>query len=157
MSLKVPSGILLIQLKKFPDFVKLDPEDYKRLRSKTVYRSEGGWVYIIILGKIYSMQQAVTEFKWKLVDHKNGIPWDCRKDNLRESTSQQNQFNRVVNKNSSSGFKGVEFNPSSKRWRARITIGGKRKDIGSFATAEEANQAYMNYAKDVHKEFQVSQ
>lgn len=72
-------------------------------------------------------------------DRKNNAWW-----NLRRATKAQNQQNlaccRATNK--SSGLLGVSFDKESGKWRARITVDGRLRSIGRFATAELAHAAY---------------
>ena len=44
---------------------------------------------------------------------------------------------------SDGSHKGVHFNKASGKWRASITIDGKRKHLGSFPTKEEARRARL--------------
>ena len=46
-----------------------------------------------------------------------------------------------------SEYKGVFFHKASNKWRAQITINGKRKHLGSFHTEIEAHHAYQNALK----------
>lgn len=75
------------------------------------------------------------------IDHINRVKADNKICNLREVTHQQNQFNRDVNKNNTSGYIGVTM--KGKKYRARITVEGKRTYLGLFDTAEKAGQAYL--------------
>lgn len=92
------------------------------------------------------------------IDHRNGDPLDNRKSNLRFCTRQQNQLNRKFNSNNTRGFKGVSFNDGPKGsktrpWRAYIGLNKKRIFLGSFATAKEAGEAYLDAAKKLYGEF----
>jgi HNH endonuclease len=42
-----------------------------------------------------------------VVDHINGVRWDCRRENLRVITPSQNMMNRARFRNNSSGWKGI--------------------------------------------------
>lgn len=42
-----------------------------------------------------------------------------------------------------SGLRGVTFHRPSGRWRVRLTIGGKRRSLGYFPTANEAARALV--------------
>ena len=80
------------------------------------------------------------------VDHINGDSLDNRKSNLRAATLSQNQGNRRLNDNSTSGYKGVNWHKASRKYRARITINGKEKYLGIYATAQQAALAYNKAA-----------
>lgn len=73
--------------------------------------------------------------------------------NLREATHAQNHFNIGITASNRTGFKGVSWFKKTRKWRARITIGGKNKTIGYFETKEQAHDAYCNAASEHHGEF----
>lgn len=90
------------------------------------------------------------------IDHKDTVRSNNVWDNLRAATNQLNQFNRGPNTNNRSGFKGVFLASNSKRrrpWMAKISVGGAKKHLGYFETAELANQAYLRAAKAVAGDF----
>ena len=92
----------------------------------------------------------------KVVDHINGNGLDNRRQNLRVCSNAENLRNRKMNENNTSGFKGVffdPFNPGSKPWRSRITVSGKRINLGRFSSPEEANAAYCKASREKHGEF----
>lgn len=86
-------------------------------------------------------------------DHINGDKLDNRRENLRIATDVQNKYNRGMQRNNKSGFKGVTWHLARKRWRATIGVNGKPIHLGVFNTAEEAYQAYCKAAKELHGEF----
>lgn len=80
----------------------------------------------------------------KCVVHINGNPKDNRWDNLRVVTKFVNQQNRHKARNGAkSKLIGANWCKARGVWRSAITVNGQRKDLGSFKTAELANQAYM--------------
>ena len=87
------------------------------------------------------------------VDHKNLSKADNRRDNLRAATNSQNQANRPVSKNNSSGYKGVSFHAGTGRWQARIGVNRKRLFLGRFDTPEAAHEAYVQAAQRYFGEF----
>jgi hypothetical protein len=101
------------------------------------------------------MAHAVLRPRYGLfVDHINGNTLDNRKENLRLATHSQNMFNKRPRVNAASPYKGVESSDGTVRpWRARITFGGKRRHLGSFATEEEAALAYDHAARESFGEF----
>jgi hypothetical protein len=86
-----------------------------------------------------------------MVDHINGDTLDNRKLNLRNVTKIQNSYNRKLNSNSSTGFKGVykRYN----RYTARISVNGIRKFLGDFDTPEQAYEAYKTASAFYHKDY----
>lgn len=70
------------------------------------------------------------------VDHYNHDTLDNRRDNLRICSQGQNLQNRFVNSNSNTLIRSVH--KSGLKWRVRVKLNGKRQDIGSFDTLEEA-------------------
>jgi hypothetical protein len=80
-----------------------------------------------------------------IVDHRNrdGLR-NCRS-NLRSATNVTNGRNRRRNKNNTSGFKGVS--KDGYKWRAVITVQGRKVWLGQFSTKELAAVAYDKAAK----------
>lgn len=85
-----------------------------------------------------------------MIDHINGKPDDNRFVNLREATGSQNQHNRGLAKNNTSGFKGVTWRKAEGKWRARIVVMRKEKSLGMFDTAEEAYAAFCAACEKYH-------
>jgi len=86
------------------------------------------------------------------VDHRNHDTLDCTDGNLRVATNAQNCQNARLRRDSTSGFKGVNWHKASGRWRARIGTNGS-VPLGSFDTAEEAAMAYNAAAREMFGEF----
>lgn len=76
------------------------------------------------------------------VDHINRCRTDNRWCNLRLATKSLNKRNTSVRRNNRVGFKGVSWHKDAKRWRSRIYINGKEKNLGLYDTPEAANAAY---------------
>ena len=87
------------------------------------------------------------------VDHINGNKLDNRRSNLRICSHGENQMNSKLQKNNTTGFKGVRPHNVSGKFNARIGVGKKRKSLGYYNTAEEAHAAYCKAAKELHGEF----
>jgi hypothetical protein len=85
------------------------------------------------------------------IDHINGDTTDNRIANLREAMQHENGQNRRVSKSSAAGLLGV-CKQQNNKWVAVICLHRKRHYLGTFATPEEAHQAYLQ-AKAVMHEF----
>jgi len=81
------------------------------------------------------------EWPDRQIDHINRDKSDNRIANLRLATNSQNHINKGLQKNNTSGFKGVIWEPSLGKWRARIKINGKNKYLGVHRTREAAAAA----------------
>lgn len=117
-----------------------------------------GYVDIGVDGKRYPAHRlAVFYMTGKMpseyVDHINSDRSDNRWINLRLASNSQNQMNVPMWSNNTSGFKGVSWHKHEGRWRASIRVGGKRKHLGYFDTAEQGRAAYNEAAKIYHGEF----
>jgi hypothetical protein len=89
------------------------------------------------------------------IDHKNGDGFDNRRANLRLADSTQNNYNRRITSRRTSNYKGVDYRPSKKAYRARITVNKKRIFLGHFPSEVDAARAYDHAAKKYHGEFAV--
>lgn len=83
-----------------------------------------------------------------LVDHINRIKTDCRSQNLRLVTAQQNAMNRSLQKNNTTGYVGVNYNPKIHRYNARIFLNDRAIYLGSSKDPIECAQMY-NIASEI--------
>jgi hypothetical protein len=87
------------------------------------------------------------------VDHIDNNPLNNNIINLRWVSNQQNQFNSLKSKNTSSKFKGVCFHKLANKFIASIRIDGKKKHLGYFEDELAASNAYNIEAKIHQKEY----
>ena len=130
----------------------LDPED-EYLRPSLFWRSNK-YPGLTHEGKQKYLQHvllAVPEGMY--VDHINGNKSDYRKSNLRLCSKSQNNCNVGVRLDSVTGFKGVYWNSTKKRFQASIQIAGKRRYLGTFSDPKIAALAYNEAALKYHGEF----
>ncbi len=105
-----------------------------------------GYLKIKINGKSYKAHRLAWLYeKGKMpkhqIDHINHIKDDNRTCNLREVTNAENNRNRPMQCNNSSGIVGVDWVKKKKRWRARIVIGRKEIHLGTFVNIKKAREA----------------
>lgn len=90
-----------------------------------------------------------------VVDHINRDKLDNRKSNLRVCTQAENVINKRLQKNNTTGYRGVHLYKRVNRYQAYIKKDGKRRHIGMFPTAEEAAKEYNKHAIKLFGEFAV--
>jgi hypothetical protein len=79
---------------------------------------------------------------------------DNRLSNLRLANETQNNHNRRISRNNTTGYKGVSVDSKNNKFKSSIRVGnGTRIFLGYFNTAEEASLAYQEAANKYHKEF----
>lgn len=86
-----------------------------------------------------------------ICDHINHETLDNQDENLRNCTMTESNRNRRINKNNTSGYKGVSR--FGKKWRTVLQIGGKKVFSGFYENLEEAARAYDDAAKKHFGEF----
>lgn len=87
----------------------------------------------------------------RLVDHINSSVVDNKLTNLRWATYSENARNSKINKNNTSGHKGVCL--YNDKWKAQITIDGIQIHIGVYKTKEEAINARILKANQAFGSF----
>lgn len=116
-----------------------------------------GYRYIKLEGRTYAAHRLAFLIMCGAlplaVDHINGVCADNRWLNLRRATPQQNAQNSAPR--GASRIKGVTFDEAAGKWRARIRVGDRRRDIflGHFETPEAASAAYNEAAERHHGAF----
>ncbi|AZF89947.1 hypothetical protein [Methanosarcina virus MetMV] len=84
------------------------------------------------------------------IDH-NGL--NNQRDNIRVASKSQNEMNKHLSIDSSSGCKGVCWYKERKKWRSCIRFEGKQIHLGYFDNKELASQTYQTKAKKLFGEF----
>jgi len=79
--------------------------------------------------------------KGKDTDHINGNKLDNRRENLRVVTRSENNANQKINKNNTSGYKGVSWNRNLQYWTANIKV-NRKHFVKYFKTKREAAIGY---------------
>lgn len=121
----------------------IDKDDYDKVKDYKWCIKEG---YVMTRRKsdrksIFLHRLIIENSNSEVIDHINGNPLDNRKCNLREATSQQNNFNMTNEGQGNNNRRGTTFNKNSGKWMAYIGVNNKRIHLGYFDTEEEAIKA----------------
>jgi HNH endonuclease/AP2 domain len=117
-----------------------------------------GYLSMRLDGRLYYMHRLawMHTYGWwpsKHLDHRDRDTSNNRLSNLREATQSQNFANGQMGPPNTSGFRGVDWHPQSKKWRASVVKDGKRISCGLYKTKEEAAAARDATAVRKHVEF----
>ena len=155
---------IYIQIKDFPNYSVSNLGNVKSNRtSKVLKQVLSGYGYYMV--KLNDKTNKKTKYIHKLVaeaflinnegkpyvDHINNDKSDNKVTNLRFATHKENGQNRQINKNNTSGVKGVY--KSGNKWRSQIKIDGILLHLGMYETIEEAKQARQDAVKKAFGEF----
>jgi hypothetical protein len=142
---------------RYGSFTHVDAIDYHRLTTFDWFSRIDGYVYgipktgerrIVSLSRIIMSAPPNT-----VVDHKDGNPLNNRRSNLRFCTQRQNTYNRRLNTNSTSGYKGVHWHKRNRVWVAYLDHNKTRRHLGCFHSADLAARAYNIAARQCHGQF----
>ena len=88
-----------------------------------------------------------------LLDHIDGNRQNNNIENLRIATRNQNAHNKSINKNNTSGVKGVCWHKHTKKWNAQIWHNKKHYHLGLYDSLQKAKEVVMNTRNILHGEF----
>ncbi|HDZ13321.1 hypothetical protein LCGC14_1284510 [marine sediment metagenome] len=143
-------------------FALVDDEDYEELsKHKWCLRQKGDGLFYAGRNNWHDKKSHSITIHQQLmnlpenheIDHRDGNGLDNRRSNLRVCTHRQNLQNQKRQKNNKCGFKGVHWNNSSKKWRAKIFVNGKNIHLGVFFCLIQAAKAYNKAAVRYFGEF----
>lgn len=116
-----------------------------------------GYHYIRIDGKQYLSSRLAWLYmkgEWPdEVDHIDRNVLNNSWSNLREANRFQNCQNQKLSASNTSGVKGVSWDDSRQKWRAKIVANGKIYHIGRYDKKENAIEARKLAEIKYHKEF----
>ena len=140
----------------------VDDEDYEYLMQWKWFANKKGSTFYAVRS-LHSNNVRKTIFMHRLItnnintkmqtDHLNGNGLDNRKINLRICTTSQNSMNRGLQINNTTGFKGVNYDKFSNKFRAQIRVNNIYKNLGYYIDPKDAARAYNAAAQKYHGEF----
>ena len=87
------------------------------------------------------------------IDHIDGNKLNNCIDNLRQATRSQNELNKGMKKNNTSGAKNVFWSKNLNKWKVQMSINGKKRHIGYFEDFEVAKAVAIDFCEQYHGEF----
>lgn len=118
-------------------------------------RDQRGYIRIGIAGKRFHAQRLAFIYMTgacpDYIDHIDEDKSNNRWANLRAATKSQNGMNRGLQKNNSTGFKGVYYQANG--YVAEIWVNRKKHYLGRFRTAYEAGLVAAKARVTLHGEF----
>lgn len=138
----------------------IDLDDYEKVSKYTWFLNKNGYAYTDIINnngekERILLHRYVTNFQYKLCDHKDRNRLNNRKENLRTATYAQNMWNRRLKEDKVMGI--VKPKKDNWKWGARIRVNCKIIWLGSFLTEEEAIIARLKAEKEYYGEFAPQQ
>ena len=113
--------------------------------------NNNGYLRIKIKGKKYMAHRLAWFYQYgqwpEQIDHINRMKLDNRLSNLRDVSDAENQRNRSMQHNNTSGVAGVCWRDANQKWWAYIGVDGKKKHLGFFTEFEDAVTA-RRFAED---------
>lgn len=121
-----------------------DLEDYDKIKDYCWFKNDSGYI-LSVLKKIDGKQKRIRMHNLLIgdygIDHINNNKFDNRKSNLRKVTASQNNMNKRLRQDSTSGYTGVYWGKQHNKWMAKIVVCGKQIHLGFFDNFEDAVKA----------------
>lgn len=136
---------------------KVTPGGGKKAGDKAGYTHPSGYMQTMLKGKSYYNHVLIFLLHHgyipEEVDHIDNDPTNNWVDNLRPCTRSQNQSNKRLQSNNTSGIKGVGWCKRRRKWFARISKDKRRYTLGFFTSIEEASVVLSAARTEMHGEF----
>lgn len=132
-----------------------DLEDYDLIKDYCWYIDDDGYVLTHCVSETNGTKgmHRLLFPDSKYVDHIKHKNNDNRKSQLRPCTNQQNNMNKGLQSNNTSGVTGVSWDNKRNKWYAQIHLNGKHIHLGYFDNFENAVNARKKAEEKYFKEF----
>lgn len=125
---------------------------------KVGFVSEAGYVMLQIKRQYFMAHRIAFllmtgEMPTDLIDHIDGNRSNNAWSNLRHATRTQNNANRKMFSNNTSGYRGVTWNKRERKWVVSLSVDGTKVHLGYFTDITEAASAYAAASLKYHGEY----
>jgi len=136
-------------------FITIDNDDYEIIKMNNWFLLKSGYV-VRNTPRIKGIKR--TEYLHRIIaktpidydtHHKNNDKLDNRKCNLEILVREEHLPLKSLQRNNSSGYKGVSWFKRDRKWHAYIKYNGKQYHLGYFNDIKKAAIAYNKMAKRV--------
>jgi hypothetical protein len=124
-------------------------QSYYAIRGSSRQEGNGKQITVRMHRQLLGLEKGDT----RRGDHVNCDTLDYRRENLRCASHAENQRNKPLQRNSTTGYKGVTQRKGYQRWRAQIVHDGKNLMLGEFRNPLAAHEAYCKAAKHLFGDF----
>jgi len=120
-------------------------------------KSSHGYKVVTVNGKQHKVHRIIWQMNYgnlpKLIDHIDGNKENNKLCNLRPASVQQNQCNRKLQSNNTSGVKNVVYDRFRDKWKVQIVSNGKLISIGRYDDLEAAELVAILAREKYHGNF----
>lgn len=113
-----------------------------------------GYYQVMINNKNYRLHRIIWLWQYgytpTTLDHIDRDRTNNKIENLREVTVSENNQNKSLSSNNTSGYKGVNWDKREGKWRAKIQLNNKMKHLGYFDNLQDAINARKEGEKLYH-------
>lgn len=121
------------------------------------YKNSSGYIFVCLGPQKFNAHRvafySVYGYLPKCIDHINGDKTDNRIENLRACTYAENQYNKKMRKDCSSGYKNVIWVKSVGKYQVRIRAKGKMHMSDYFNDAKTASYQAIRMRAELHGDF----
>lgn len=123
------------------------------------HRAATGYITVRVNYKIVMAHRIIWEMhngpipEGIQIDHMDMDRSNNLRSNLRLATNAENNSNRGLQSNNTSGHKGVTWSKSRRKWCAQIKVAQKNVHLGRYDTIEEAVTIRQNATERYHGQF----